>query len=199
MRSLTVLDHLPQSSPVSRATVRALAQGVASCVLVLLAAAAWRFWPAGGASPSDPPHARIFVLVEHKLDPPVGAGMETLRSGDRVHVAVVGEPGLFTSLLNLDSQNRLLRIGPKWDEPLTADPQPLAHRFEADAVPGRERLLVVASRSPLGDLDSELNTVNGDPELSRATRLTRLRTLLVERFGDTQVAIHAGQELRHVD
>lgn len=197
MRTVGRMDGVPL--PVARAAVTAWGRAVAVFAFAFSTAAAWVFWPGHVGMPADAPHARIFVLVERVGERPDVAGPELVRSGDLLHVAVVGEPGLFTSLLNLDSRDQLVRIGPRWDDPLTSDPQPLAHRFQADAIPGREQLVVVAGRSPLGDLDAELGRVNAVADLSRAERLERLRDLLIDRFGGGRVALHAGQELRHAD
>jgi hypothetical protein len=114
-----------------------------------------------------------------------------------LHVAVVGEAGLSATLVNLDSLDRLVRIGPRWDEPITADPQPLSHRFEADAISGWEQLLVVAGRRPLGDLSDIFTQIDATPGLERAERIERLRRRLVDRFGAGEVAVHAGQPIRH--
>lgn len=170
----------------------------AAALLFALALVGVFLWFAPRVAPMGPPppHARVFVLIEHQSDQWPGRS-DTVASGDLLHVAVVGEPGLSATLVNLDSLDRLVRIGPRWDETLTADPQPLSHRFEADAVAGWEQLLVVAGRQPLGDLSALFTEIDATPDLSRAERIELLRRRLVEQFGDGQVAVHAGQPIRH--
>lgn len=168
-----------------------------ACLAVLALVALGLLLPPGDAPLGPPPpHARVFVLIEHQSDQLPGRP-DAVESGDLLHVAVVGESGLSATLVNLDSLDRLVRIGPRWDEPLRADPQPLSHRFEADAVSGWEQLLVVAGRQPLGDLSSIFAEIDATPDLARPERIERLRHRLVSRFGAGQVAVHAGQPIRH--
>lgn len=170
----------------------------AVAVLVVLALVALGFWFAPHVAPMGPPppHARVFVLIEHQSDQWPGRP-DAVESGDLLHVAVVGEPGLSATLVNLDSLDRLVRIGPRWDETLTADPQPLSHRFEADAISGWEQLLVIAGRRPLGDLSPIFTEIDATPDLERSERIALLRRRLVDRFGHGEVAVHAGQPIRH--
>jgi hypothetical protein len=189
--TLSATPVVPKGPSVTRRAVVAVA-------LVALALALLGFWfaPQVPHLGPPPPHARVFVLIEHQSDR-WPTQPDTVASGDLLHVAVVGEAGLSATLVNLDSLDRLVRIGPRWDEPITADPQPLSHRFEADAISGWEQLLVVAGRRPLGDLSDIFTQIDATPGLERAERIERLRRRLVDRFGAGEVAVHAGQPIRH--
>jgi hypothetical protein len=170
----------------------------AAALLLVLALVGLGFWLVPRVAPlgPPPPHARVFVLIEHQSDQWPGRA-DAVESGDLLHVAVVGEPGLSVTLANLDSLDRLVRLGPRWDETLTTDPQPLSHRFEADAISGWEQLLVVAGRRPLGDLSGLFAEIDATPDLERSERIDLLRRRLVDRFGPSEVAVHAGQPIRH--
>ena len=145
------------------------------------------------------PRARIFVLVERTDAENDRLDDRTIVTGDVLHVAVVAEPTIYTSLLNLDSRADFTHIGEGWDERVRAADKPLSRRFEVDAVTGRETLVVVAARRPIGDQSPLLAEINGLPDLSRADRLELLETRLQAAFGPQDVALHASQELVHLD
>lgn len=143
------------------------------------------------------PHARVYVLVERSANGGPGLDERTIRTGDVLHVSVTGTPGVYTSLLNLDSDHRFQLVGRRWDEAIESDPVPIARALEADDATGREQLVVVAAHRPVGPLDELLGELNETRGLSRAERVERLGDRLDTLFGRGTCAVYASQELRH--
>lgn len=149
--------------------------------------------------PVDTPHARVVVLVEHMGQRDAPRTSDALLAGDWVHVAVLGEPGLFATLLNLDSRDHFVLAGPGWDQPATPGGRPLSLRFEADQAPGFEQLVLLAARAPVGDLSPDLASLNATPALTREARLAALVALVRNRAGHVETAVDIGPPLRHLD
>ncbi|MCK6570698.1 hypothetical protein L6V77_06230 [Myxococcota bacterium] len=169
-----------------------LALGYAALMFLMTAVT-----PDGGTPP--PPRARIFVLVERTDAQHDRLDDRTIVTGDVLHVAVVAEPTVYTNLLNLDSRADFTHLGETWDERPRASDKPLTRRFEVDAITGRETLVVVAARRPIGDQSALLAEINGLPDLSRADRLELLEARLQAAYGAHDIALHASQELVHLD
>ncbi len=175
---------------------------LAAAVLVVAAGyfAVARWAPAASeGGPAPLPRARIFVLVERTDAENDRLDDRTIVTGDVLHVAVVAEPAVHATLLNLDSRADFTHIGEAWDLRTRSAEKPLTRRFEVDAITGRETLVVIAARQPIGDQSALLDELNGLADLSRAQRLELLEARLQTAFGEHDVAVHASQELVHLD
>jgi hypothetical protein len=172
-----------------------------AALVVVLGWLAVSAWVRIGAESGPPPvpRARIFVLVERTDAENDRLDDRTIVTGDVLHVAVVADPAVHASLLNLDSRADFKHLGESWDLRTPSGEKPVTRRFEVDAVTGRETLVVIAARRPIGDQSALLEELNGLPDLSRADRLELLEARLRSVFGYHDVAVHASQELVHLD
>ncbi len=183
--------------PPSRRIVVGAVVGVLALVLVVGGGlfATWCFGGLGSASPG--PHARIFVLVERNQAETEANDERAIRTDDVLHVAVTGDPGAYTTLLNLDSDHRFSRLESTWDSVLGPDRAPLSRKFRADDETGHEQLVLIAARHPIGNPDAVLRAVNDQRGLTRQERIESLRAHLDAAFGAGETALYTSQDLLH--